>query len=201
MAFFLSVDKKKIFKKKLKMQLFIKNLLSSIKNNFTGLYSNLKDYFDSYGGWIEILKSPYFALSFIANLFLYKSWTTSLWIKDVKEIIPSILGFSLGAYAIIATFGNERFQDLIADEEENKNTLYRKINTTFIHFILTQVLSLLLAVMCTSLLSESYGFWEIIISFIGNLVFVYSIFLSMAAVMTIFRITKIYQAYINTVKK
>lgn len=183
------------------MQLFIKNLLSSIKNNFTSLYSNLKDYFDSYGGWIEILKSPYFALSFITNLFLYKSWTTSLWIKDVKEIIPSILGFSLGAYAIIATFGNERFQNLIADEEENKNTLYRKMNTAFIHFILTQVLSLLLAVMCTSLLSESYGFFEIIISFIGNLVFVYSIFLAMAAVLTIFRITKIYQAYINTVKK
>lgn len=183
------------------MKSSIREWLFSVKTNFSNLSSNLKDYFDSYGGFVEMVKSPYLVLSFILNLFLYKSWTTSLWISDVKEIIPSILGFSLGAYAIIATFGNETFQKIIADEEEGNNTLYRKINTAFIHFIMVQTLSLLFAILCPSLLALPYGFLEIIVSFVGNMIFIYSIFLAIASVLTIFRVTKIYQRYINVMQK
>lgn len=179
------------------MKDFTKNWLDTISIKFAGVFSNIKDYFNSYGGLYELIRSPYLISSLLFNVLLYKSWTTSLWISDIKGIIPSILGFSLGSYAILATFGNERFQNLITNEDNGENTLYRKINTTFIHFIIIQAFSLLLAILCTSLLSEPYGLLEIIISFIGNLTFIYSIFLAVASVLTIFRITKIYQKYIN----
>ena len=189
----------------------INNWKQDTIKNTDNVIKKIKKYFDIYGGFYAVFTSIYFWSAFIINIFMITSWTSLCWIQNVKSIIPSIVGFSLGAYAILAGFGTDHFQKFISlkdldkegiSKDEEKifkiaNTMYTHINTTFIHYILVQMLSLLLAVLCDSLFSDKMNFLEILVSFIGNLMFIYSLTLSLAAVFVIFDVANLYQEFNN----
>ncbi len=172
---------------------------NKIIKNINDLKSIYKDYFDSYGGIKEIFCSIYFILSVILNIFAFNAWIDESWISNIQNIIPDIAGFSLGAYAILISFGSEKFQKFISQHNGNEtnNTMYKQINTAFIHFILMQIIALIFSILGNSLLTMPYGIIEKIFAFIFHLVFVYSLMLCMAAVFTIFRIARVYQNYNN----
>lgn len=173
--------------------------------------NKIKKYFSVYGGFSAVLTSFYFIIAFIINIVMFKSWTSVCWIENVKSIIPSIVGFSLSAYAILVGFGTDNFQKFISlkfkisKKKKNQkelqiiaNTMYQHINTTFVHYIMIQMLSLLLALICDSLFSTDMNLLKIIISFIGNLMFLYSLTLSIAAVFVIFDVALLYQEFNNS---
>ncbi len=185
------------------MFLDVKNKL---KKNFKDVKTIYLDYFKGYGGFHEIVTSVYFVIAVFINLFAYKAWIGNSWIDNIQNIIPDIVGFSLGVYAILISFGNDKFQTFITEKEENKldkpdySTMYLKLNTTFIHFILMQILALILSILGGSLLIEPYGILEIVFAFFCHLVFVYSLMLCVAAVFCVFRIARTYQEYKNYMK-
>lgn len=189
----------------------INNWKQDTLKNTDNVIKKIKKYFDIYGGFYAVFTSIYFWSAFIFNIFMINSWTSLCWIQNVKSIIPSIVGFSLGAYAILVGFGTDHFQKFISLKDQVKketlkdkkeifkiaNTMYIHINTTFIHYILVQMLSLLLAVLCDSIFSTKMNFIEILVSFIGNLMFIYSLTLSVAAVFVIFDVANLYQEFNN----
>ena len=61
------------------------------------------------------------------------------WHELAIGIIPNILGFTLGGYAILLAFGNEKFMFLISGEfADKKPSPFLVLNGAFVHFIVIQ---------------------------------------------------------------
>ena len=64
--------------------------------------SRLRRYFCAYGGWGAILRSPLFLLATLLTGLGYGSWFDGdRWSDLSQSLIPNLLGFSLGTYAIL----------------------------------------------------------------------------------------------------
>ena len=168
-------------------------------------------YFDSYGGIRALLSSKYFWFSFILTGTLYPYWSSQLWWEDTLSIMPNLLGFSLGGYAMLLAFGSEGFQRILAEEDDDESTTaFLDLNVAFVHFIVLQISSIILA-----LLSKGYYFTLTRDSFLFDyanifvvaagpwyflcyLVFIYAIVTTFAATFAILRVMRMYQKYLNS---
>ena len=76
---------------------------------YKGAFKIFRKYWSLYGGTKAILTSPYFHVSLLLAVICspYPKWQES-----TLTIVPSILGFSLGGYAILLAFSNEKFLSL-----------------------------------------------------------------------------------------
>jgi len=171
----------------------------------------LARYWRAYGGLTAIMKSIYFWSAIFLTALLYPAWMEADWWDDVLAIMPSLLGFSLGGFAMWVAIGDEKFKRLIAGEdkpeegEKAEASPFMQANATFAHFILLQLLSILLA-----LIAKSYNFvppsdhWLLLV-FGENLrvftlvsyasayfVFLYALMTAFAAVLALFRVSSWY---------
>jgi hypothetical protein len=66
----------------------------------------------------------------------------------VISVLPNLLGFTLGGFAIFVSFGDARFIASLAAEADDtaQPSVYREFCATFVHFILVQVVALILAI-------------------------------------------------------
>lgn len=106
-----------------------------------------KRYWGAYGGWAAVLRSRYFHMALAITPFCWGSWSEPLWWDTVIGVLPNLLGFTLGGFAIFVGFGDERFKASLAAPERDpeKPTVYRELCATFVHFIFVQVIALVLA--------------------------------------------------------
>ncbi|MCG8093630.1 MAG: hypothetical protein JAZ17_08380 [Candidatus Thiodiazotropha endolucinida] len=123
-------------------------------SRYQGVGTILSRYWNAYGGWKEVAISPYFHISVVITLLSANFWINGDWATVVANIIPSLLGFSLGGYAILLGFGNEKFLASLskprkntssADETNNpldEVTIYVSVNASFVHFIILQIIAL-----------------------------------------------------------
>lgn len=92
--------------------------------NTNGMYKGVLNifgtYWRAYGGWIALLKSPYFHAALVLLALTFHTWTAEDWWEDVTSVLPNLLGFTLGGFAIFIGFGDERFRALLAEPEEDK---------------------------------------------------------------------------------
>jgi hypothetical protein len=61
----------------------------------------LKRNYRSYGGLRGVIASPFFGIAIIISALTYSKWIEPGWIDKAESLIPSLLGFSLGTYAIL----------------------------------------------------------------------------------------------------
>ena len=152
-------------------------ILSSIfqkikKDIFAGPRKSLSLYWIAYGGKEKLLNSLYLwiaiILGILISLFRDSEWE---WQNDVLTIIPSILGFTLGGYAILVGFGDTNFFNIICGKKENeKASLYMRVNSSFLHFIIVQFLSLFYTIIMRALKPEFF-----ILNTIGIILFLYAL--------------------------
>ncbi|TPJ33523.1 hypothetical protein FJ434_29065 [Mesorhizobium sp. B2-5-13] len=113
------------------------------------------------------------------------------WPQFSIDIIPSMLGFSMGGMAIMLAFSNAKIFKTIA--EDGKSTSYfMKIISNFFHFILAQTFSIMFALFSVAY-SNDYlsfvGFWSLIYAMLvglataGQLLMTAQIFNAAASVM------------------
>ncbi len=95
-----------------------------------------------------------------------------VWTQTAVDIIPSLLGFSIGGMAITLAFSNAKIFGAVI-QGGKKDSLFVKTVANFFHFILVQTLSLLLA-----LLAKTYS--NPLISFIAFWCFCYGILVAVA---------------------
>lgn len=131
-------------------------------------------YWIAYGGRNKLFLSFYLWLAILLGVLLAifgiftEPWK---WYDDVLTIIPSILGFSLGGYAILIGFGDANFFNIICGKLENeKASLYMRVNASFFHFIFIQFLSLIFAI-----LIRATGCDLFIFNLIGITLFMYAL--------------------------
>jgi hypothetical protein len=73
-------------------------------------------------------------------------WQTDTWWDLAFEILPSTMGFSLAAFAVLLAFGNEDFLRVLSQRPQGKTkSALDGTSAAFFHFIVIQVLALLFA--------------------------------------------------------
>lgn len=168
-----------------------------------GLFSR---YWKAYGGFKALLTSQYFWLSFFITLALFPHWTQPNWWEDVLSIMPNLLGFSLGGYAMWIAIGDDDFRQLISGEDEDgEPSPYMEMNAAFVHFIILQLLSMILAIFAKAyffplpeghILFEFLGGWFKYLCltgyFISYFVFIYALLSAVAATFALLRVSSWY---------
>lgn len=182
----------------------------------------VRRYWQAYGGFQAVLLSRYFHASLIITIMLAPLWIKSGWWDLVLAIIPAGIGFSLAGYAALLAVGDEKFRSLIAgnepDDEDDKVSPFLSINATFVHFIIVQFISLVIALVAKAwapirlyapvrsfLLDVFPDFLSIAIlnigSALGFLIFIYSISTGVAATFALFRVATWYDLKVSDDKK
>lgn len=168
-------------------------------------------YYNTYGKLYAFISSPYLHFSIFISLLSYPAWHqgSNLWYEMTLSILPNILGFTLGGYAILLAFGNDEFLKLIAGRDNDKkgngnksdskynsnereHSPYMKLNGAFIHFIFFQGISILFSIIGKS--------WEIktgFAAFIGFTLLIYAISTAIAAAIAIFNISEVFDRFVE----
>ena len=147
-------------------------------------------YWKAYGGFRALLGSAYLHGSALISLACYPVWDNG-WYDMSLSITPSILGFSLGGYAILLAFGDEDFRLAISGPDPDGNpSPFMKANAAFIHFIVISTIALLCAIVAKAWESQCW-----FIGFFGTLVTTYSIGCGMASAFAIFHVAGWYDAH------
>lgn len=165
-------------------------------------------YWKAYGGWESVFKSSYFYCSVLLTLISFGIWSRAAWYEIPISVLPNILGFSLGGYAIWLALGDQKFYEKVTGKSQDSvESPFMKINSAFVHFIVLQIIALIFALVFKAHFfdnlpqfiqsqlvkwipnfAEIVHYLNLVFSGIGYLLFIYAIFAAFAATMAIFRI-------------
>lgn len=158
------------------------------------------------GRWRGALKSFDFILAAIVCGLSYHFWLYGKWWEQVISVIPNVLGFTLGGFAIFLGFGSESFKKMLAAGDDIDTSPYISVSASFLYFTVLQVTALLIAFVANSMHFDtpkcllryaSYIRWfDIIGSGFGYFVFLYSIVLALRASLRIFRLSRWYALFL-----
>lgn len=165
--------------------------------------SPFQEYWLAYGGWKALFKSQYLWTALILNTLLFGAWfpIESKWWEQVLSVIPNMLGFTLGGFAMWVAIGDERFKSIIAGEdEEGEVSPYMEVNATFTHFVLLQVSALILAIFANSydhimITNELMGVAARVYAFVSHFIYIYAVLSAIASVLAILKVAKWYDEY------
>lgn len=168
-------------------------------------------YWRAYGGWSDLLTSVYFHVAIVIASLSYGFWMTAGWWDLVISIVPSLLGFTLGGYALLIAFLGEGFRKFISGPKTRPDGTQAEspfivMNATFAHYIVVQMFALTFAALSktchgteshsllsaislvTGITGNILGYAALVFWGISFLLFAYSITLSAAAAFAVFRV-------------
>lgn len=162
-------------------------------------------YWAAYGGARALFRSPYLHIALALLALTWGAWSQPVWWDQVIDVLPNLLGFTLGGFAMFLGFGDEKFRALLAEPDEDapdEPSIYVSLCATFVHFIVVQVLALLFAVVAKSLwfcvswpesLRPMIAALNLAGGAVGYGLFLYAITSVLAATMHVFRIATWYE--------
>jgi len=80
---------------------------------YNDVCNNIRLYFQAYGRWKEAFFSPYLHVAAVLAILTPGIWARQGWWDIPLGVLPNVIGFTLGGYAILITFGDERFKTLL----------------------------------------------------------------------------------------
>lgn len=176
---------------------------------YSGALNIFRTYWHAYGGCGALIRSPYLHVAIVLLLLAFNTWMNAEWWDDVISVLPNLLGFTLGGFAIFIGFGDEKFRELLADPDTDKEgqyqpTIYVSLCATFVHFILIQFIALIYAILAKSMwfyvewphpIMEILPCLRIFAWAIGYGLFLYALTSVMAATMHVLRIAQMYEQF------
>jgi len=153
---------------------------------FESLKKDVKLYFEIYGGKKALLYNSNVVIAFFLSLISYNLYTKD-WYDLPIGMIPDVLGFTLGGYAILLSFGGEKFTRVLTIRipGEKRPTPFMEFNGAFVHFIVVQVITLIYA-----LVSKSFGTNSFLFSMFGVFLLYYTLLTALSAVFAIMNLSK-----------
>lgn len=160
---------------------------SSISKPWLGQWGVLRDYWSLYGGWRALVTSPYaqvsLAFGIIVDLCSAQAFDPA---ASTISIVPNVLGFTVGALAIILAFSSAPFFTFLTEEGENRS-LFMKTVANFVHFIIVQVLALLEAI-----LTLAHPNW--LFKLLSSILLSYAIATTFSIVIQLFQMATVFNA-------
>lgn len=178
-----------------------------------GVADIFKRYWRSYGGLSALIGSPYLHISIIFVLMTFGYWSNNSWWDQSLSILPSLLGFTLGGFAVFLSLGSEEFRSLMAQPDDGDTTdksTYMTVIGSFVHFVIIQIMAILISIIANaaSYTSKPYFLTEnmnmtftYILGFLGYGLFLYSIFLALSVCFAIYRMSGLFAQFDIIAKK
>jgi hypothetical protein len=161
---------------------------ASFFKQWIGLAKAVKHYWGIYGGFAAVAKSPYVHISLVLTIVCVQFWTGT----DVKAYdialgaVPNLLGFTVGALAIVLAFSSADFFTTLA-EEGDPRSFFMSLTASLTHFVLVQGLALVVAASAKISGSKS-------LDYVSLFFFFYAVLVTFAAGMQLFHTAVIYNA-------
>lgn len=140
-------------------------------------------YWRAYGGITALISSPYLVISFVvAGLlsgfcYAFVDYNNVDYFGFILSVVPSLLGFTLAGYAILMSFGSEKFLKIISGEfEDGEPSPFMKANGAFVHFIVLQLLAVF-----AGLIGKILAIQNMLIVWFCYWIFFYSLLSGLAA--------------------
>lgn len=127
--------------------------MATLKSQYGGLKDSLLRYWRAYGGWRAFWTSPILHVSLILNIGCYAYWFDRSWQPLTLSLLPSILGFSLGTYALVFSLLTSKIKIALKElKTESGASFLDELNSLFMHFLVTQVVSIIFAILYSATL-------------------------------------------------
>ena len=171
----------------------LKRVKEAWKKSCKGPKKSFEIYWECYGGFEALYRSIYlhisFLFSFVINTFGFIYNRVWDWAGNSLFILPNILGFTLGGYAILVGFGDKDFLNCIRGRHDNGNiSPYMKANGAFVHFIIVQVSAIFFSLLCSE-----FGVNDVyIFRIIGSFLLLYALLSVVAAAFAILNFSNWY---------
>lgn len=182
---------------------------------YRGLFSDLSKVYRIYGGIPSVLGSPYLHAAILISLMCSPFWWACGWWELPIAVLPNLIGFTLGGYAILLAFGDEEFKKVLSGSENSEDSLYLAASATFAHFIFIQIIALMLSIIAKSQIFSllpsglaekiasilnlellTHMLWGLVFTF-----FAYALTLLVAATIAIFHLTGWYDRILSAKQK
>jgi hypothetical protein len=181
----------------------MKKYFADTRAHGKGVFGIIGEIWKNFGGWKEVLSSPYFLCSLLITGLGYNVWLYDTWWDLPLSILPNVLGFSLAGYAILLAVSNQSFQKLLVEskDEESGTAAFHSVHAEFVHFAFIQALALLLGVIARLIdfdptwllnldsqncITNSLAIANKVFSGIGFLLFAYSLTLAVSCVISVY---------------
>jgi len=163
------------------------SLASSISRSWRNQSKEIARYWELYGGWRALAASPYAHLSVVFGIVTQcrhsKAFDPA---AATLSVIPNVLGFTVGALAIILAFSSSDFFTYLIDGGKEKS-LFMKTVANFVHFIVVQIFSILLAILCSAHPSN-------ILKILTSIILTYAILTTLTTVIQLFQMATVFNA-------
>jgi hypothetical protein len=153
----------------------------------------IKGYWAVYGGFKALAVSPYFQIAVLLSLICLAFWSKNDKMEHAVKgseisigVLPNLLGFTVGALAIVLAFSSADIFRIIA-EEGNPRSFYLTLTANLVHFICVQVLALVTAI------GARIVDWDLL-DFISLVLLFYAVIVTFSAALQLFQTARIYNA-------
>ncbi|WP_425907619.1 hypothetical protein [Nitrobacter sp. TKz-YC02] len=151
--------------------------------------SSLAVYWRVYGGFPKLVASKYFWGAIVLSLALYPAW----WDQQnraelggtIVSAIPNLLGFTVGAMAILLAFSTSRFFSVLT-ERGSPRSAYLNLASMFIHFIIVQTGALIVGVFL-----KFYSDYRVL-GWLAAFMLMYALLCAVATGLSLFGMAEIY---------
>jgi hypothetical protein len=165
---------------------------------YSDVFEIARRYFRIYGGVEKLISSPYLHFSVIISALCFPSWSDHQWPNTPLSVLPNLVGFTLGGFAVFLAFSNERFASIMAQKDPDEEySAFMNSCASFVHFILVQGFALIYAVIAKAVLVEKYESFHYIFSFLGYFLFIYSLNLIIAVTFSLLRVSSNYEVFLQ----
>lgn len=155
-----------------------------------------------YGGWPALICSPYFLVAVAlagGSVFL---GLKDRWVDLCLTIVPSILGFSIGGFAIFLAFGDDRFRALIAGpDDDGKASPFLSATYQFTHFASCQVGAVLLALVARAVDDKLPPLGSTTLAFLGTLSVYYALLLGLALIASLLKLSRAFDRFMGEARE
>lgn len=166
----------------------------------TGLITTIRLVYKNYGGIRGALRSSYFYLSLATSVACWRFTTSDEWAEKALDILPTLAGFTIAAYAVIFSVLDEKSRKTLGSPEPllgGRSPLLMLISSIS-HGIIVQVMAIISALIFlskpfpTPIGCEKFALTvNISTGFAGLFLLNYGIFLIIASIMSIYRLLEI----------
>lgn len=154
------------------------------------MLGDITSYWRAYGGFRALLTSPYLWFAVGLTALLHPWWgSDGKWPDISLLILPPLLGFTIGAMAVVLAFPTSRIFKHIA-EDGRPDSYYAQLTSKLVHFIIIQTLGILV-----SLVRKAYiGFG---LDIAGIFLLCYAMLTAIAVAFSLFNISLLYNESAN----
>lgn len=157
---------------------------SGFSSDWEGLVDGVKTYWRVYGGRRAIVRSPAALGAAVLATLAAPIWWSNSSAETALAIIPNLLGFSIGAMAIVLAFPTTEMFEVIA-EDGREDSYYLDLAARLVHFIFVQVLTLISGIV-------TLAFPNFIFSYVTLFLLVYAILTAALTALALFEVAIFY---------